>query len=115
MEIGKVIGHITDTFINIKTYISGWTRKGYQVTPYGFISIPIKGLFAVRSETLDYEIILGYVQKDHEGLNEGECVIFSRDNTGQIKSQIVMKNDGKINITSDDTIDFQNGNLTIEP
>jgi len=41
--------------------------------------------------------------------------MFSKDSSGNIVTKIIAKGDGKINITSDDTINFNNGNLTIEP
>lgn len=110
--IGKTI---VNAFREIKLDVSGDTQDCKQVTPYGVDGIPINGLIAVSTRSGRNSIIVGYIQKAVDGLNDGDVILYSKDGTGTIVSKVIMRTDGKIDITSNDTININDGNLTIEP
>lgn len=102
---------IIDLYRRIKTYLNKGTWS-YQITPFGFDSVPEKKDRAVLGEDTGRVYVLGYVQKAVDELNEGESIMFSKSN-GTIKSKIILKNNGDIEIDCDGTVTI-NGNLTIE-
>lgn len=106
---------IVKGFREIKVTNSGQTKDCIQATPYGFDSRPLRGGKAILGMSDKYSVIMGYIQSAVEDLDEGDSIMFSKDSSGNIVTKIIAKGDGKINITSDDTIDINNGNLTIEP
>jgi hypothetical protein len=65
--------------------------------PFGVDSSPIENMTAIFSETSNAgeSVIIGYINKSQ--LSEpGETRLFSMDNTGVLKAELWLKNDGSI-------------------
>lgn len=73
-------------------------NRNNQITPYGFDSVPLKGAEAIRGTTGRTNVVLGYIQKAIEGMNEGESVVFSKASDGSISATIKMRGDETIEL-----------------
>lgn len=71
------------------------TQTGFQSTPYGIDSNPIKGMRAIYSTTAQKgkTVIVGYINVDQLA-DPGELRLFSTDTNGELKFSIWLKADG---------------------
>lgn len=98
MSIASVIGNsIVNQFRRIKTQ-SFSVEEGYQVTPFGFDSKPIKGLKGVRGRSEKKMLVLGYIQKAVNELEDGDSIQFSKNGEGELTGKIISRNDDTIEI-----------------
>ena len=109
MERVRIIStNIESEFRKIKT--ESIVTQNYNANPYGFDSRPLKGAVGLRETVQGKSIIMGYVQKAIQGLNEGESIIFSKDEEGQVSATITMRGDETIELlgTGDNLVRFSN-------
>ena len=105
-----VIGtKIVNAFREVKAENTGNINNCYQATPFGFEANPIKGMDAIMGDTDRYTVILGYIQKAIDGLNEGETISFAKNSSGEVKATITHRSDDTIELlgTGDYLVRFE--------
>jgi hypothetical protein len=95
MRIFPVVGQFIEDKFRVIKYMYVKTLEAKQCTPFGFESVPIKG---VRAVVFNNDVIVGYLQKAFEELKEGESVVFSQKEDGTIAASIKNLNNGHIQI-----------------
>jgi hypothetical protein len=93
----------TDAFIKVLRFGKSDVQTSDQATPFGIDSKPISNVLAVHSTTssTNESIIVGYIMKVQGKTTAGETYIYSMDSSGTIKSNIYLRDDGKIAINGD--------------
>jgi diadenosine tetraphosphate (Ap4A) HIT family hydrolase len=98
-----MLGYIIETKVKnfvreIKTKTAGLVNNCQQMTPFGFESRPIKGETAVTQRVKNIRTIFGYLQDAFEGLEEGESVMFSKEDNGDYQATIITRKDKTIEV-----------------
>lgn len=108
-------GKIDSSFIKNLKRILKFTQFGaktsFECAPFGVDANPIKGMTAIHSTTSNNseDVIIGYLNVGQLA-EPGEVRLFSVDESGQLKSFIWLKNDGKIQLNGDafSSVRFEN-------
>lgn len=107
ITVGKVISHEVKNGLRIvKALFLGKNdvRTSVEATAFGDDAVAPKDWRALRTSVgrVDNSVIIGYINKNHlDTLASGEKRIFSVDGDGELSQQIILRNDGTMEIGGD--------------
>lgn len=109
---------ITNGFNTVKTAIKTRLKNNLYnsmiASPWGFFGKPLKNANAVMGNTQRHEVILGYLMKAVDGLEDGESIVYSKTPTGDISATIISRGNKTIEFLGDDDNLVRYSNLETE-
>ncbi|MBP7735958.1 MAG: hypothetical protein KA369_08300 [Spirochaetes bacterium] len=110
--IGKIVrSQVEDGIREIVTELfKDYTRRSYQICPPGIDANPLpddQGVLIMIDENPGKSVQIGVLPK--QSVKKGEIRLYSRDENGEIKAIVHLKDDGEIEVSND------NGGLTLKP
>ncbi len=97
--ISTRIGSKTRRLIKYLRYGKNDIQESFEVSPYGFDSVPVKDMIALYSSTgeIGKNVIIGYINKNKVA-KVGENRLFATDENGNEKTYLYLTNSGDLEL-----------------